>query len=343
MKYYIARNYRSKFDAAGKAKMDCEVILKNNGWKNIGFKQTWIANAIIGTIVSAIGITWAIIRLPRKSTLCLQYPLNKFYKYILWGAIIKKCDIITIVHDVKSLKGKLYLTKKEIKTLSKSKSLIVHNSVMREWFENNNIGAEVKITELDIFDYLHHTSKKQNSNNLDINHFKIVFAGNTGGKKSFLYDVDYVQRGNFHIDIYGFDFNVNFIKNKENSILNYKGVFPSNEIIDHINGDFGLVWYGDSTESCNGQTGQYLKFNNPHKVSLYIQCELPIIIWDQAAMANFVEENNIGITINNLDDLKNKLNSLSENDYNILKQNVLRIKSKISCGFYLETALNKAL
>ena len=82
--YYIARNYRSKFDAAGKAKMDCETILEETGWKNIGFKQTWISNPILGTVINVIGIIFALIRLKPKSTLCIQYPLHKFYNYILY-------------------------------------------------------------------------------------------------------------------------------------------------------------------------------------------------------------------------------------------------------------------
>lgn len=340
-KYYIARNYRSKYDAAGKAKMDCEVILERNGWKNLGFKQTWISNAILGTIVSAVGITWALLRLKKKSILCLQYPLNKFYRYILWGASLKRCHIVTIVHDVISLKRKVYFTEKEIGILSKSECLIVHNEHMRKWFEENKLDA--KTVELDIFDYLHVPIVDIPKLPVDQKQYRIVFAGGMGGNKSFIYQLDTLKRGNFKYCLYGVGFNTNKIINPEDTILDYQGFFPSNEVIDHIDGDFGLVWYGDSLESCDGATGQYLKFNNPHKLSLYLQCEMPIIIWEKAGMANFVSKNKIGITIGSLSEIQEKLMNLSQDEFDMLKANVLKMKEKLSEGYFLQAALQKAI
>ncbi len=336
--YYIARNYRSKFNAAGKAKMDCENILKESGWKNIGFRQTWVSNAVLGTLISAIGITLALIRLKPKSLLCLQYPLNKFYKYILWGATLKKCTIITIVHDVYNLKGKLYKSPHELQLLSKSDSLILHNKTMCNWFEQQNIKAN--LIELDIFDYLHTPTINIQKNEVDPSKYRIVFAGNMG---KFVYMLDHLERGNYKFDLYGIGFNKDLIKDPNNTILDYKGFFKSNEVIDYIDGDFGLVWYGDSLDSCDGSAGQYLKYNNPHKLSLYIQCEMPIIIWNKAGMANFVIENNIGITISSLDELKEILTSLSKEDFNTMKNNVSNIKNKISKGYYLKTAISNAI
>lgn len=338
-KYYIARNYRSKFDAAGKAKMDCETILENNGWQNIGFKQTWIANAIVGTLISVLGITWALIRLKRKSTLCLQYPLNKFYKYILWGALLKKCKIITIVHDVYALKGKKITTEQEIGILSKSESLILHNPSMRKWFEDNNCDAQ--LIDLDVFDYLHEPTCKQKRTPVNHADYRIVFAGGMGGNKSFIYKFDDLERGNFRLDLYGVGFEESCIKDKNNTVLDYKGCFLSNEVIDYIDGDFGLVWYGDSLNSCEGPTGQYLKFNNPHKLSLYLQCEMPIIIWAKAAMANFVINNKIGIAVDSLEEINSKIANITNEEYNLFKANANEIKNNLSEGYYLATALSK--
>ncbi|MCW3785153.1 hypothetical protein [Plebeiibacterium sediminum] len=340
-KYYIARNYRSKFDAAGKAKMDCETILEKNGWKNIGFKQSWISIAVLGTLISAIGISWALIKLKPKSTLCLQYPLNKFYDYILTIALFKQCKIITIVHDVYTLKGKVTKQKKELGNLSKSNTLIVHNSTMKEWFLDQNINTN--LIELNIFDYLHSISYNIKKQPLNSSNYRIVFAGNMGGKKSFIYQLDTTKKGNYSIDLYGIGFDKEQVIDANNTMLNYKGVFPSNEVIDHIDGDFGLVWYGNSLQSCDGQSGQYLKYNNPHKVSLYIQCEMPIIIWNKAGMAAFVEENKIGLTISSLEELSDKIAKITPDDYNMMKSNILSLKEKISSGYFLNTALQQAV
>lgn len=336
-KVFIARNYRSKFDAAGKAKMDCETILLNNGWKNIGFKQTWISNSVVGTLISALGVTWALIRLKTRSYLCLQYPFNKFYQYCLWAAKIKKCTVLTIVHDVKSLKGKYEFSQEEINILGKSEQLIVHNASMRKWFEQQ--GVKSQLFEISAFDYLHSAKNKTEQKPTNFQKLRIVFAGNMGSKRSFIYDFDTLNTKQFKVDLYGVGFHSGSVKKQQNSSLDYKGVFPADQVIDRIDGDFGLVWYGDSIDSCDGSTGQYLKYNNPHKLSLYILCGMPIIIWDKAAIADFVTRNKIGLTVSSLRELPDKLKALRPSDIETLKNNVSNIKNKMQNGEFLGSAL----
>ena len=122
----------------------------------------------------------------------------------------------------------------------------------------------------------------------------------------------------------------------------YKGVFPTNEVPFHISGSFGLVWDGDSTESCKGSLGEYLKYNNPHKASLYLASGTPILIWSQAALASFVKENRVGFLIDKLEDIEEILNSITEEQYNELLQNIKPIQQKITKGEYLKDAINKA-
>lgn len=335
-KVYIARNYRSKFDAAGKAKMDCETILENNGWKNIGFKQTWISNSILGTLISALGVTWAILRLKPGSTVCLQYPFNKFYGYCLWGAKLKNSKVLTLVHDLKSLKGKYGHSDKEVALLKQSDQLIVHNDKMAAWFTEQNFQAQ--ITNIEAFDYLHTDNPNAKRTDTDYAKIRVVFAGNMG---PFIYELDNLDRGNFKFDLYGVGYDKNKVKNVEDTVLDYKGCFPSNEVIDHIDGDFGLVWYGNTLDSCDGVTGKYLMYNNPHKLSLYLLCDMPIIIWDKAAMASFVEREGIGFSISSLRDIKHKLAELNPDQIEQMKRNVARVKANVQSGKYLERALNQ--
>lgn len=335
-KVYIARNYRSKFDAAGKAKMDCETILENNGWKNIGFKQTWISNSILGTLISALGVTWAILRLKSGSTVCLQYPFNKFYGYCLWGAKLKNSKVLTLVHDLKSLKGKYGHSDKEVELLKQSDQLIVHNDKMGAWFKEHKFSAE--ITNIEAFDYLHTENPNAKRTPTNYEQLRIVFAGNMG---PFIFELDNLERGNFKFDLYGVGFDEKKVKNVNDTILDYKGCFPSNEVIDHIDGDFGLVWYGNTLDSCDGETGQYLKYNNPHKLSLYLLCDMPIIIWDKAAMADLVEQEGIGFRVKSLRDIKQCLAELTPEQINEMKQNVQRVKADVQSGQFLTSALQR--
>ena len=86
--------------------------------------------------------------------------------------------------------------------------------------------------------------------------------------------------------------------------VEYKGAFLPNEIPSKLEGSFGLVWDGDSTDGCNGASGDYIRYNNPHKLSLYISSCLPVIVWSQAAIADFVRQHNIGFCVDKLIDIR---------------------------------------
>ncbi len=333
---YIARNYRSKFDAAGKAKMDCETILQQNGWKNIGFKQTWIANSLLGTLISALGVTWALLRLKPNSRICLQYPFNKFYRYCLWGARLKNCKVLTIVHDVRSLKGKYGHSDKEIALLKRSDQLIVHNAKMHGWFTEQGITNPT--TSIEAFDFLHPKDAVAKRTPANPEMLRVVFAGFMG---PFVYVLDELERGNYKFDLYGVGFKPEKVSNPQDTLLDYIGCFPSDQVIDNIDGDFGLVWYGDALDSCDGESGQYLKYNNPHKLSLYVLCDMPIIIWKHAAMASFVEKEGIGITLDSLHELKDVLATLDANAIATMKANIARVKVKMQSGQYLSEAIDR--
>lgn len=58
----------------------------------------------------------------------------------------------------------------------------------------------------------------------------------------FVYELDNLERGNFQFDLYGVGFEANKVKNINHTLLDHKGCFPANKVIDCIVGNFGLVW-----------------------------------------------------------------------------------------------------
>lgn len=341
--YYISRNYKSLFNAAGKAKTDCEYTLQNLGFKNLGFKQSSIPSSAIGTIKNFFGISMALIRLPFKSVICTQYPNNKFRKLIMFFAKLKRCKIITIVHDVRVLKGRVKDIQKELAKIVSSDVIVVHNESMKAWFLEQ--GTKIPIVVLGVFDYVAHERPTQNKDRIEKINYEIAYAGGFGaGKNAYIFDLDGLENSKFKLKLYGLGFDASQIKVKEeNSILLYQGVFPSDQIAYKIEADFGLVWDGISTESCSGDLGEYLKYNNPHKTSLYLLCGLPVIVWDKAAIASFIVENKLGIGISDLADLNKTLERLTETDYQAMKANVLKVQKKIMHGKFVEDAVSKAL
>ena len=121
----------------------------------------------------------------------------------------------------------------------------------------------------------------------------------------------------------------------------YKGKFKPEELLDYLEGSFGLVWDGISLDTCTGGFGEYLKYNNPHKVSLYLTAGIPVVVWEQSALAKFVKENNVGITINSLNELKDKIDNITDEEYQAMLENTKQISEKTKNGKFLMEAINK--
>lgn len=123
----------------------------------------------------------------------------------------------------------------------------------------------------------------------------------------------------------------------------WHGSFKPEDLPSELKGDFGLVWDGTSAETCAGNTGEYLKYNNPHKTSLYLASGMPVIVWRQAAIADFVLENGVGIAVDSLYGLDHVIANISDEEYRTMCENVNRIGEKLRSGYYFMNALEKCL
>lgn len=317
--------------------MDCETILEQNGFKNLGFKQTNHPSSAIGAIISFLGITKGLILLPRKSIFCMQYPLSKFFGYIVNTVLFKKCTLVIIIHDVKYLMGKSNNAKGEMAKFNKASVLIVHNESMKKWFLEN--GCTAQLITLGLFDYLH----KANKDATLTTPYEVVFAGGLGKEKSeFLYSMDQLRPKNYILKLYGNGFNLVNVA-QQHSVLDYQGVFSPDEVIDKIQGSFGLIWNGNALDSCDGDFGKYLLYNNPHKTSLYVLCGLPVIVWKKAAIAPFVEKKQIGLTLDSLNELDMLLSNLDEASYMNMRANAKKLQAQVASGHFLSQAIQKVI
>ena len=113
------------------------------------------------------------------------------------------------------------------------------------------------------------------------------------------------------------------------------------EIPGKLKGKYGLVWDGNTTRGCSGPVGEYTKINNPHKMSLYISSGIPIIAWSQAAIAEFINQYQIGITVDRIDSLSKELSTISEKQYLSMKKNVLELRKKLIHGEFLKRVLKE--
>ena len=195
--------------------------------------------------------------------------------------------------------------------------------------------CESKLVTLDIFDYLTNTSEISENKGVGL-----TIAGNLNKDKSgYLYKL--IERHpNYTLNLYGPNFDESIVLGEN---INYLGSFSPDELPNKLQGQFGLVWDGDSIETCSGNTGNYLRYNNPHKTSLYLAAGIPVLIWKEAAISKFVKEHNVGILIDNLEEIEEVLNNISQEKLDEMQKNAKELSLKLRDGYYFKTAIEKCL
>lgn len=265
---------------------------------------------------------------------------NFFFQYPAYSAFIedkvayfikkyhRQAKFFIIIHDVESLRlfRNAEFKNREINFFNQSAGLIVHNDKMKQWLLNN--GVKVEMVSLEAFDY----DNPQPLNSITNQKWSICFAGNLK-KATFIKKLDLKHE----LYIYG-----SRVKKVVGNVR-YCGRLDPDILPKYLRQSFGLIWDGTSLNQCDGVFGEYLKYNNPHKMSLYLSSGLPVIVWKQAAVADFVEKNQVGITINRLSDLDEILDKLSIDDYRQLKENVVKIAKGMRNGVYIKRAVKNLL
>ena len=333
MNNYLLSVYdKTEYNAGPKAKRDISRILS----EKLNFKNIEFYFNLDNTIFSKINkIKYLNLDIPRKlkskkiDNIFIQYPI---YSTVIIKKILSSLDrdvkVYYIVHDLESLRlfknDENYLSE-EINRLNDADGIISHNSIMTKWLKEN--GVKTQISDLEIFDYLtKNVAPESNSYEKTL-----CYAGN-------LQKSDFLVNEFYPIDVYGPN-----PKKEYPKTVSYKGVFTPEELPKHLKENFGLIWDGNRIDECNGVYGEYMKYNNPHKVSLYLSSGLPVIIWEKAALAGFVSKHQAGIVVESLAQLQDKLGSLTEEEYLNLRYNAQLVSEKLKKGHYVVEAVSNLI
>lgn len=348
----IREAYGNEYNAGPKAQRDVAQILISAGAQSISVKRN-ISCLKVGKLFFKfqflIYLFFKTYAFPVGSTVLIQYPSSIVSGKIgLWFMQrlrrLRKIKIITLIHDITECRFTNYkrvdvVDSVSSRTIKLSDVVIVHNSKMREWIKTYVDNAPPMV-DLELFDYLCNIYR---SNRTDVNDYKcqdaIVIAGNLDPKKSgYISELRSVKGIKWHL--YGVGLPDNY--QKEDSII-YEGVCHPDELPGRLTGKFGLVWDGCSVVSCKGPLGEYLRLNNPHKLSLYVAASMPIIIWAEAAEAEFVKKYSIGLSVDSLQDLSQAFGKLTEDVYNTFRRNVSLMSTLVKKGYFTLEAVNKSL
>lgn len=348
MKYYLKEEFlhdNNVKNAGNKARNDVEEIVKREGYQTLVLSvDNWYEMSTLkAQLHKSNAISQALNQLKQGDELLIQFPMlhhSFFTTHHVKKAQKKGVKVHFIIHDLEALryvnvenfplKHKIRIQVQESGLLGAADGIIAHNPIMKSVLVDKGI-AENKIVSLGIFDYL--IPNFQEKTGLTKN-LPIIVAGNLAQEKAgYLYQLPARPAYN----LYG----VGFDENRALANETYFGSFLPDELPVALEGGFGLVWDGDSAETCSGVFGEYLRYNNSHKASLYLAAGFPLVVWKQSALSHFVLENGCGIAVESLHDLSQTIEQLDDKDYQDLLVNAKRIGQKIRNGSYLTNALNK--
>ena len=335
MKCYISKNYRHTQSAGDKAKTDIETIMSATGYRNLGLKQNRSKNAVKAYFVTLASEMLGVMRLHRGDLLVVQYPLKKYYDFVVDKAVKRGAKVVTVIHDLGSFRRKKLTVDEEIARLNRSAVVVVHSEAMREWLVAH--GLTTKTVVLGLFDYLSEsTAKKEHAS--DGQRRRVMFAGNCSpSDNGWIYEL---ARTEPDVDIVLYGGGVDETQAAQN--IQAMGYVDSDTLIAKAEGDYGVVWYGSSLDEGAGALGEYLRYNAPHKTSLYLRAGLPVIIWDQAALADIVRRLDVGICVPTLRGLGDVLASVSPERYEAMRANAAAVAEKLSKDEFISEALTSA-
>lgn len=333
-----------RFTALAKCRKDPATLLLGMGAKDLGLHiysldnhSRWVRSFLWRW--NALHL-WRQLRCKLKnikqSVVFIQYPLSSTAlsaAFILRRLKRSGNRVILLVHDMESIRlGLSRAEKVESYLLVQSDCVILHSSAMIE--RAKEIAPNGRFVPLEFFDYASELDLPEQS---DLRNIRLIYAGNLG-KSAFLKKIDSVNfSDSFQLFLYGaYSANVN----TSNHVI-YKGKFDA-EQFDAIEGNWGLVWDGDSIDTCSGNFGEYLRLNAPFKFSLYLAAKRPVVVWKESAMAEYVRKYHLGITVGGLNEIPQVVAALTENELKEIRAGIERASADVRSCNKLRTALLKA-
>ncbi|MCD8016070.1 MAG: hypothetical protein LUG99_23525 [Lachnospiraceae bacterium] len=328
--YTIEEYVLNRYNASSKAREDVSSIVLSCGFKSAAKNdKSKLKGGKIRKILLTLSVYFKLLKTLEKDDVLFLQTSSVVLKGILRIKGIKKFQIIYLIHDIFPIRyddvdAHAEEIFRELSLINQCEYVICHNEKMKERLIT--LGCTSKIYCLNIFDYL--VDDASNIRERDPNGRTVAFAGNLS-KSRFLNVLD-EKCFDVKINVYG-------LPETKYSSLQYMGSLPAEQLPYKIEGNFGLIWEGgyQMTDKDN-----YLRYNNPHKASLYIVSGLPLIVWDRSAIADFVTKNRIGITISSLDELALKIGCISSSEYEELVSNCLSLRESLISGNNLKHVLD---
>jgi hypothetical protein len=340
--YALGQRSGETYDAAGKAIGDVYTILKE-----FGAKVIWNVPKKCHKIVKILDFPYLVLfllfRVGKKDYVFFSIPENG-QKIWLVAKIrkLKHYQVVCFINDINAFRYGAFDSpvvqekmKQEIALIATADTVVAPNENTVELFRTYGVQSKMAVTG--VWDYLNDgwkgNAEEGRAGKDDMLH--IAFAGNLN-KSDFLLKLKHMEGIQF--ELWGKLEEER--KAKLPACCNYHGVLPAEEVPEAIRWcDMGLVWDGTGEDTIAGGLGEYLRYNNSHKCGLYLASDLPVIVWKESGMANFVERMQCGLAIERLQQIPE---CIAGCDLHRKKENAKKAGQQIRRGEFLHRAFQEA-
>lgn len=233
-------------------------------------------------------------------------------------------QIVIFVHDVVALmfEGNRYLLPEIADLYNQAEVLIVPSYAMKEFLLENGVRKDMKFVIQEMWDYttdIHFIDKPKWKR-------EIHFAGDLG-RFLFPHEWDY----NVPLKVYS---------DKPCSGKAVQGMGwmnPSALLLELAKGGYGLLWPGDDCMR------QYMRYNNNTKLSTYLAAGIPVIVPRGISNQYLIEENHLGLTVDSLDEAVEKVQDVTEQQYQEYVHYVGKFAELLRNGYFTRKLLIEAV
>lgn len=325
--------------ALNKARADIEQIAAEMGYAPFVLHAPDSANGSVWQAIQVGAKTlgdWvrAFYRMRQGDLLLVQYPYFPVKGYGVARLALhllrwKGVKTAALVHDLDSLRriGGSAARGSDQLLLPGFEALIVHSQRMESYLRT--VGVTCPMILMEAFDCLSEGKIPVREKSR-----MVAIAGNLAADKSgYLKDIGKVP---LEWQLYGTNW-----AGSDSTRIEYHGEIAPEKLPETISGAFGIVWDGDSLDGLTGLYGAYAMLNSPHKLSTYLAGGLPVIVAKNAAAADFVAREQVGVALNSLRELPELIRTMPEEDYQRYAANARRVGAQLRAGENTKRALRK--